>query len=586
MFKESIGPANDAFEREADRIADAVMQGDAWSGGQPRWSAASTSNGTIQRKCAECEEEEEEKIRRAPRESATESVAQTQEAGLPSGPTAVVADTPASPSEARAEPAMHLLTDDDAEVSRGQMRKSEFLTALRADVCAAVDDALSGTGRDSQGCPWIDHWLGYYGARSSVEVERALQRYAPEARGVTSAQHYIRIVTARVRRSAEVWARTGEITGVPEDVPASESPGGAVLNAFGGMFFKARPGGARREDPGSVRQRLGSGQALPGDLRTRMESAFAVNFGSVRLHTDAKGAQLSDQLNARAFTVGPHIAFGAGEFRPGSIAGDALIAHELAHVVQQGGAESQTMMAKAPESTGRLEMEADRSAIGVVASLWGGVKGGIADLRPGLKSGLQLSRCSKNESKETLQVSIKPIRVAEDDGSAPTSVPSLASAKRVWSKCCINVVGDAPVTVSKSAYKEIDDAGSGAPLTAEESALFADAGIAGGVQLAIVDTIRRGANAGKMVAGGGTTKDFGLASAKIILVDGSDPTIVGHELGHAMGIGTHGPAGTVMQPSGAYNKAVDEAVNADICKTAREYVGAAKTGKKECALDL
>ncbi len=56
-------------------------------------------------------------------------------------------------------------------------------------------------------------------------------------------------------------------------------------------------------------------------------------------HTDSNASSVSNRVNARAFTVGNHVAFGGGEYKPGTLAGDALIAHELAHTVQQQGAE-------------------------------------------------------------------------------------------------------------------------------------------------------------------------------------------------------------------------------------------------------
>jgi hypothetical protein len=133
-----------------------------------------------------------------------------------------------------------------------------------------------------------------------------------------------------------------------------------------------------------------------------MESAFGANFSAVRLHTDATGNRISNELNARAFAVGQHVAFGPGEFRPGTIAGDALIAHELAHVVQQGAAAGPAPMAKAPESSGPLETDADRSAVSAVASLWARGKGNLAALpanvMPAIRSGLQVSRCSKDKT--------------------------------------------------------------------------------------------------------------------------------------------------------------------------------------------
>lgn len=431
-FKEAVGPANDAFEREADRIAQAVTQGGQRPVLSAGWSAASAPTDTIQRQCAKCDEEEDETIPRAPKEAGEAPPVQqvADAAPAPAGPAA-------SAAPAVAERGLPLLVDDAADAGRGQIRKSEFLAVLRDEVSAAVDGALRGTGRDSEGCPWIDHWFGYYAERSSEEVERALRRYAPEAGGARDAQDYIRLVVGRVRRSAQVWAKTGEISGVPMDVPGDATAGGEVLGAVGGMFFKARPGGARPDDPVSVRRKLGGGQAMPGVLRTRMESAFGANFGGVRLHTGTRAATTSDQLNARAFTVGRDVAFGAGEFRPGTVAGDALIAHELAHVLQQGGAESASVQSKLPESTGQLEADADRSAVGVVAALWGPPKVGAAKVAPGLKSGLRLSRCSRDSKPLVMSpvtIAVKqPAKALNQRGSAEYKVQwSVGAGKNGW----------------------------------------------------------------------------------------------------------------------------------------------------------
>lgn len=283
--------------------------------------------------------------------------------------------------------AQTLLVGDKETPQQGQMQKSEFLSSLRDAVCTTTDAALKGTPYESQECPWVDHWFSYYASRDAAQCEQAILRYAPEARGATDAAQYIAVVTSRVMQSVSKWAKTGEVSGIPEGVPTTQ-PGGDQLDSFGGMFFKAKPGGARSADPVSVRQQLGQGSPLPGGVRSRMESAFGSSFSGVRLHTDATGAQLSESLNARAFTVGEHVAFGSGEFQPGTIAGDALIAHELAHVVQQGGATE--VAGKSPNGDAELESDADRSATGAVTSLWAGMPGRIA---PAIRSGLRLQRC-------------------------------------------------------------------------------------------------------------------------------------------------------------------------------------------------
>ena len=92
----------------------------------------------------------------------------------------------------------------------------------------------------------------------------------------------------------------------------------------------------------SVAQRLaarsGGGHALPAAVRNRMEAGFGADFSEVRIHRDAEASDLSTGLAARAFTRGTDIYFAAGAYEPGSRSGQHLLAHELTHVVQQGGA--------------------------------------------------------------------------------------------------------------------------------------------------------------------------------------------------------------------------------------------------------
>ncbi len=79
----------------------------------------------------------------------------------------------------------------------------------------------------------------------------------------------------------------------------------------------------------------GSGQGLPTEQRSLFEASLGASLGHVRIHTDGLAAQLSGKLAARAFTAGSDVFFNAGEYRPGTGQGRYLLAHELAHVVQQ-----------------------------------------------------------------------------------------------------------------------------------------------------------------------------------------------------------------------------------------------------------
>ncbi len=96
-----------------------------------------------------------------------------------------------------------------------------------------------------------------------------------------------------------------------------------------------------------LEQSRSSGAALPNNVRHFMEPRFGTDFSNVRIHTGEHAASLSGQLSARAFTVGRDIYFGRDQFQPGSAPGRELIAHELTHTIQQGGAR---MAAPAPAS--------------------------------------------------------------------------------------------------------------------------------------------------------------------------------------------------------------------------------------------
>lgn len=81
----------------------------------------------------------------------------------------------------------------------------------------------------------------------------------------------------------------------------------------------------------------GGGQPLPESVRAHFEPRFGHDFSSVRLHTGAGAAQLARSINAKAFTIGRHVAFGSGQYSPETVTGQRLLAHELTHVVQQSG---------------------------------------------------------------------------------------------------------------------------------------------------------------------------------------------------------------------------------------------------------
>jgi hypothetical protein len=81
----------------------------------------------------------------------------------------------------------------------------------------------------------------------------------------------------------------------------------------------------------------GTGQPLDAGTRTLFEAHFGCDFSEVRVHTNASAAESARTINALAYTVGRDMVFGTGQYAPETSEGRRLIAHELAHVVQQVG---------------------------------------------------------------------------------------------------------------------------------------------------------------------------------------------------------------------------------------------------------
>lgn len=93
--------------------------------------------------------------------------------------------------------------------------------------------------------------------------------------------------------------------------------------------------------PPSVDSALASsGSPLHPDLRQDMEQRFGHDFSMVRVHTGSTAEQSARDINARAFTFGYDIVFGAGQYSPDSHAGKQLLSHELVHIVQQSQGDS------------------------------------------------------------------------------------------------------------------------------------------------------------------------------------------------------------------------------------------------------
>ena len=86
----------------------------------------------------------------------------------------------------------------------------------------------------------------------------------------------------------------------------------------------------------AVRTARQGGTPLPETVRAYFEPRFGQDFSGVRVHTGSAASEGANAVQVRAYTVGSHIVFGPGEYAPHEAGGQRLLAHELAHVVQQG----------------------------------------------------------------------------------------------------------------------------------------------------------------------------------------------------------------------------------------------------------
>lgn len=131
--------------------------------------------------------------------------------------------------------------------------------------------------------------------------------------------------------------------------------------------FTGTPSGQQAEVPASVERVLASsGQPLETGLREDMEARFGHDFSRVRVHTDAEAANSARAVNALAYTVGLNIVLGEGQYKPETHRGRQLLAHELAHVLQQHFV-SEELLSINITGDGDSENEASEPAHGVAS---------------------------------------------------------------------------------------------------------------------------------------------------------------------------------------------------------------------------
>lgn len=137
----------------------------------------------------------------------------------------------------------------------------------------------------------------------------------------------------KVQQTAE--AQTGSVA-PPAHLPpqvlrklVGRAPNSALQSLVG-----AKGGPVPDQAEQAIQREVGGGQPLQASTQAQMGSAMGTDLTGVRVHNDNTSDQLAGQLGARAFAVGSDVFFAANEYQPATTDGQRVIAHELAHVMQ------------------------------------------------------------------------------------------------------------------------------------------------------------------------------------------------------------------------------------------------------------
>jgi hypothetical protein len=164
----------------------------------------------------------------------------------------------------------------------------------------------------------------------------------------------------------------------PEHRPAlAEDPAGPLRELVSGVGNRAFGAAVARRGHGimesgevapSVQSAIdstrGSGSTLDSGVSAKLSPSLG-DLSDVRVHTDSTAQELNHAVSARAFATGADVYFAQGEYKPNTSDGDRLIAHELAHVVQQRGASTSGPLTVSQPGDS-LEREADDLAGAIV----------------------------------------------------------------------------------------------------------------------------------------------------------------------------------------------------------------------------
>jgi len=217
-------------------------------------------------------------------------------------------------------------------------------------------------------------------------------KYEQEADSM--ADKVVQLPENKIQRACADCEKEKSIQTKPETESAKEKENGVVMAKPLQMKSQGGPSTASPALTSQLNNSKGGGSPLPTPTNKFMSNAFESDFSEVRVHTGNTAIQMSQDLNARAFTHGSDVYFNQGEYQPNSNSGKKLLAHELTHVVQQTGAKNR-VQSKSKTSSDKLRVSntADSNSIqraGDPLAIPGGI-GCPTDTTAGAAAGVGIS---------------------------------------------------------------------------------------------------------------------------------------------------------------------------------------------------
>ncbi len=257
--------------------------------------------------------------------------------------------------------------------------KPAFLAQLRTAIEHGIEGELGREGATS-GCPYLEKYFTRYASAPVAVLDAVIDRWVPGASGALTMAELIPLVVARVLEATKSWQQTGQVpadllAADPEAAPPDKSASGAPTTLA------------------AMEHQLGPGQALDAGTEAKMSAHVGADVSGARIHTGGAAAAMASANNAAAFAVGNNIVMGSAAPAPGSLAGDALLAHELAHTAQQKHAATDPTARHQP--IGAEGEAAERDAGVERLARLGTFSGALGDV---MRTGLQLQRCPQSEA--------------------------------------------------------------------------------------------------------------------------------------------------------------------------------------------